>query len=245
MGADKSWPSCCAAAGSPYSMGYMATPTNAPPPEALVRFARRVSHDLNNFSTVVSTYSELLLADLPPDAPAHADVQEIHTAADQMVQYLYRVTRFARAASLRATPMPAQPGIDAAIAAFQGKVPSRMVQCEGSIDVSINTDAGWWSDMLGELLANAHEAAPEGTPITVRTVVTDGAVLVQIRDAGTGPSPDILKALGEPFITTKQGVRGAGMGLALVNAFAVAMKGTFALQRDGAHTLAELALPAG
>jgi signal transduction histidine kinase len=222
----------------------MATPTNAAPAEALVRFARRVSHDVNNFSTVVSTYSELLLADLPPDAPAHADVKEIHTAAEQMVQYLYRVTRFARAGSLRPTPIAIQPGIDAAITAFQGKTPTRDVQIEASINATINADPTWWSDMLGELLTNAHEAAPEGTSITVRSVVTDGVVLVQVRDQGTGPSPEILKALGEPFVTTKQGVRGAGMGLALVSAFALAVKGTFALERDGTHTVAELAIPA-
>jgi C4-dicarboxylate-specific signal transduction histidine kinase len=75
-------------------------------------------------------------------------------------------------------------------------------------------------------------------------VVTDGVVLVQVRDRGTGPSPEVLKALGEPFVTTKQGVRGAGMGLALVSAFALAVKGTFALERDGTHTVAELAIPA-
>lgn len=209
-----------------------------------MRFARRVSHDVNNFSTVVSTYSELLLADLPPDAPVHADVQEIHTAAEQMVQYLQRVTRFARAASLRKTRIPVQPGIDAAVATLRAKAPTRSVLVEADIDATIDADATWWSDMLAELLVNAHEAAPPDTQIVVRSAVTEGVVVVQVRNYGAEPSRDIMQALGEPFVTTKQGVRGAGMGLTLVSAFAAAVKGTLALQRDGDQTVAELAIPA-
>lgn len=221
----------------------MTTPTHAAPPDVLVRFARRVSHDVNNFSTVVSTYSELLLADLPADSPARADVQEIHAAAELMVQYLQRVTRFARAATLRRVPIAVNDGIDTAVAAFRAATPARPLTVDGSLDGLIMADATWWSDMIGELLTNAHEAAPDGTPITLRLATRDGQMIVQVRDAGTGASDEILRQLGEPFVTTKQGVRGAGMGLALVNAFAVAVGGAFTLQRDGDHTVAEIAIP--
>lgn len=225
-------------------MGYMATPTNAAPPDVLVRFARRVSHDVNNFSTVVSTYSELLLADVPPESPVHADVQEIHAAADQLVQYVHRVTRFARAASMRRVPIPVDAGIATAVDAFRAKAPTRLVTVSDiATEATIEADAAWWSDMLGELLLNAHECAPEGTAITVQRQRLDGWIVVQVQDEGPGPAPEIMQAIGEPFLTTKQGIRGAGMGLALVNAFAVAARGAFSLRRDGSHTIAELTLP--
>src|SRR4051794_7973642 len=66
---------------------------------ALALFARRMSHDMSNFVTVVRTYSELLLADLPPDGAVHSDVQEIHRAADAMIEYMQRIVRFARTTS--------------------------------------------------------------------------------------------------------------------------------------------------
>ena len=224
-------------------MGYMATPTNAAPSEVLVRFARRVSHDVNNFSTVVSTYSELLLADLPPESPAHADVQEIHAAAEQLVHYLHRVTRFARAASMRRAPVAVAAGITDAVSVMREKHPARTMLVSEVPAVQIEADAGWWRDMLGELLVNADEWAPDGTSIVVQAAVEDGHVVVQIRDEGPGPSADVLPSIGEPFVSTKQGVRGAGMGLALVHAFALAAHGRFVLRRDGTHTVAELAIP--
>jgi signal transduction histidine kinase len=76
----------------------MADSTNAgSDTEAVVRFARRVSHDINNFSTVVRTYSELLLSDIDSSDPMHADIEEIHRAADATVVYVQRVTLFSRA----------------------------------------------------------------------------------------------------------------------------------------------------
>jgi nitrogen-specific signal transduction histidine kinase len=49
--------------------------------------------------------------------------------------------------------------------------------------------------------------------------------------------------VGEPFVSAKGGVRGAGMGLALVTAFASAQQGTVAFARDGQDTVVRLELP--
>jgi nitrogen-specific signal transduction histidine kinase len=53
----------------------------------------------------------------------------------------------------------------------------------------------------------------------------------------------MLANVGEPFVSAKGGVRGAGMGLALVTAFASAQQGTVAFARDGQDTVVRLELP--
>ncbi|MFO0094965.1 MAG: hypothetical protein ACK54K_11750, partial [Gemmatimonadaceae bacterium] len=80
--------------------------------DTLIRYARQLSHDLNNFTTVVRTYSELLLTELPAATSTHADVAEIQRAAESMVQYLQRVTRFARASSMRRSPVAVDAGLE-------------------------------------------------------------------------------------------------------------------------------------
>ena len=76
---------------------------------ALDLYARKIAHDLNNFATVIRTYSELLLSELPADGGTHADVSEIHRAADAMIAYVQRVARFARAGSMRVNPIDSMP----------------------------------------------------------------------------------------------------------------------------------------
>lgn len=218
-------------------------PTNSATDEHLVRFARRISHDLNNFSTVVVTYSELLLADLAPDTPAHSDVREIQQAAEAMVAYLQRVTRFARAANMKRSPVAVDAGITNAVRTFQQQTPDRPVTVAATTDATISADPVWWSDVVTELLMNAHESAPVGTPITVTASVTDGRLALEVRDEGPGVPASLGDTVAAPFITGKEGVRGAGMGLTLVAAFLGALDGTLEFVRDGNATVARLSLP--
>lgn len=226
----------------------MATDTNAVPErDALVRFAKRVSHDINNFSTVVRTYSELLLSDVPESDPLHADIAEIHRAADATVQYLQRVTQFSRAGNMRRLPTMVDEGIADARAMLTTELGDRAVRVTLG-GGRIQADASWWRDVVIELLRNAHEAAPAGSAIVVRSAVQDATVVVDVEDEGEGIPADLLATVTEPFVTSKQGVRGAGIGLAIVAAFVHALGGSIQFDRidgaDGARTRVRLTLPA-
>lgn len=226
----------------------MATSTNpVPDTDALVRFARRVSHDINNFSTVVRTYSELLLSDLPEGDPMHADVAEIHRAADATVRYLQRVTQFSRAGNMRRRPTSVDDGIRDAQVVFATEQADRPVHVTLG-GGEIQADANWWRDVVLELLRNAHAAAPVGSTIVVRSGVHDANTIVDIEDEGDGIPDDLRANLTEPFVTSKQGVRGAGIGLAIVAAFVHALGGAIQFERvdgaDGARTRVRVTLPA-
>jgi signal transduction histidine kinase len=220
----------------------MTSPTNAVADPALVRYARRISHDLNNFSTVVRTYSELLLAELPADSPARADIEEIQRAAEGMVAYLQRVTRFARAGLMRRAPLPIDASVLDAVALFRSEHTGREVRVDAQCGARIEADPQWLRDVLLELLSNAADASPGSSTIVVSTGMDGDAVLVSIRDEGDGVQ-GVSEGLFEPFSSSRQGVRGAGQGLALAMAFALAVQGSLTLGRDGSTTVATLRIP--
>lgn len=211
--------------------------------ETLIRFARRISHDLNNFSTVVRTYSELLLSELPADSPAHADVAEIQRAAESMVQYLQRVTRFARAGSMKRMAVPVDHSVTEAVDVFARELPARPVEVSGLTGTAVDADPVWFREVLLELLRNANDAAPAGTPVVVRLARVGDAVSIAVCDRGAG-FPTSLPVVGEPFVTSKNGVRGAGLGLALTNAFALALGGALTVERAEGETRVSITLPA-
>jgi len=227
----------------------MPADTNTMPErEALVRFAKRVSHDLNNFSTIVRAYSELLLADLSESDPMRRDVAEIHEAADATVRYLQRVTHFARAGSMRRMPTSVNDGISSALTALATEHSDRPVHVTLG-GGRIHADAGWWRDVVLELLRNAHDAAPEGSAIVIRSAVQEALVIVEVEDEGGGIPAELRPTITEPFVTSKQGVRGAGIGLAIVAAFVHTLGGSLQFDRIGGdgstlRTRARLVLPA-
>jgi signal transduction histidine kinase len=221
----------------------MSLSTNVASSEPLVRFARKLSHDLNNFSTVVRTYSELLLSDLPADSATHADVAEIQRAAENMVQYLQRVTRFARAGTMRRVPVNIDDVAREAAAQFQSRTPARTLDLRVASGAIIQADALWWRDVLLELLQNAHEAAPAESPIVLAIVRVNDEVFASVIDRGPGFDASVISHAGEPLVSAKAGVRGAGMGLAIVSAFCGAVGGTLGQTHEDGQTTVSLRLP--
>ncbi|MGV3709534.1 MAG: sensor histidine kinase [Gemmatimonas sp.] len=211
---------------------------------ALSLFARRMSHDMSNFVTVVRTYSELLLADLQPATPTHDDVSEIHRAADAMIDYMQRIVRFARTTS-------ASPGallFDDAIAdAVKASPASAQTRLQLASDSTVRIDATILADSVRELLTNASEASPPGAIINVRSwtetlphAIIDGGVpidagkwaVMEVADEGPGFTAEMAAESMDPFVTSKNAVRGAGFGLALARSAAWSGHGQLATESN-------------
>ena len=68
---------------------------------------------------------------------------------------------------------------------------------------------------LRNLIGNGVEVMPSGGAVTMKTALgADGAVMIEVGDAGPGIPPDVLDKIFAPFFTTK--ARGTGLGLAVV-----------------------------
>ncbi|MEP6764154.1 MAG: HAMP domain-containing sensor histidine kinase [Gemmatimonadaceae bacterium] len=194
---------------------------------ALLLFARHVSHDMSNYITVVRTYSELLLADLPTTGSPHADVLEIHRAADAMVDYMQRIGRFARTSTAR----PGLVQLDETLHnIIKESVAVTRIRINLNSAAAVRIDAVWLADALREVLKNATEASPENSVIEVRTCIETVAApmidsgvpievgmwaLIEVTDSGVGIGLDMRSRALDPFVTTKTAERGAGFGLAL------------------------------
>ena len=62
---------------------------------------------------------------------------------------------------------------------------------------------------------NAKEAMPKGGTLTVNTARENDNVLVHIQDTGMGIPEEIRNRIFEAFFTTKQKVKGVGLGLSV------------------------------
>ena len=67
---------------------------------------------------------------------------------------------------------------------------------------------------LGNLVANALEAMPEGGTLSVRTRAAADGVVLEVSDTGPGLTEEQRTRLFTPYYTTKKG--GTGLGLAIV-----------------------------
>lgn len=212
--------------------------------EALALFARRLSHDLNNYAAVVRTYSELVMAEVT-DPTALQDVSEIHQAADSMVAYLRRVARFTRVEASRPSRLLVDTTVAEVLETLQDEEPEVPVFLRGSTRLEVLADVLWFGEVVRELVRNAREASPDGAPVVVQVRGEAGAwVVVRVSDEGQGFAGDVAATAEDPFVTTKHGVRGAGFGLTIASAFARHAGGKIVREREDDRTHVEMWLPA-
>ena len=86
----------------------------------------------------------------------------------------------------------------------------------------VSGDAARVTQILTNLLSNAHKYTPPGGRITVRVRGEEGCVRVEVQDTGIGLCPEDQAQLFTPFFRaphpTVQAAEGTGLGLAITRA---------------------------
>ena len=87
------------------------------------------------------------------------------------------------------------------------------------------------------LLRNAFDASAEEKPVTLTINGENSHVRFEVRDQGSGMSPEMLRRAGQPFFTTKEPGHGMGLGLFLVRLVAQQCGAAFMIDsKPGAGT---------
>lgn len=122
------------------------------------------------------------------------------------------------------------------------------VKCEVKSDDKlwpVDADKGQISQVVNNLLINADQAMPRGGTITLRlrnlrvrhaevpSLDSGEYVCIEVRDEGTGISPENLKRIFDPYFTTKDS--GNGLGLASSYAIINSHKGTITVESSVGH----------
>lgn len=88
---------------------------------------------------------------------------------------------------------------------------------KNSLDISIECSAVQLSEVILNLLNNAHDAvAGSNAPwVELKIEETDLLIKISVVDSGNGISEEILNHIMEPFFTTKELGKGTGLGLSI------------------------------
>jgi two-component system, cell cycle sensor histidine kinase and response regulator CckA len=126
----------------------------------------------------------------------------------------------------------------------------RVVRRLGEVP-TVDASAGRLGQVFVNLLINAAHALDPAQRETNRIVVTtftdpQGRAVAEIRDSGSGMTPEVLKQIFDPFFTTKAAGRGTGLGLSVSHGIVASFGGTIVFESEpGQGTLARIVLPCG
>ena len=201
--------------------------------DAVGRLAAGIAHDFNNLLTVITTCTDLALADMPSGLAVRDDIREIKVAAGRATDLTRQLLAFGRQQVLRPELLNLNRVIDEAERMLRRLVPENVrlvTRLEPDIG-AILADDGQLTQVLMNLVINARDAMPDGGMLSISThsiaagmyhgrgddaLRRSGGVSLIVADTGHGMDDETRAHVFDPFFTTKDVGKGTGLGLATV-----------------------------
>ncbi len=226
---------------------------------SLGRLAAGAAHEINNPLTYVSANLDLLLErvnGLALPAAVVADLRELLSEAregsDRVVRIVRDLRSLARESDDATSSVRVEDVVDVAIKMCAAEVRhrARLVRDYAATPPAKGTEARI-GQVLINLIMNAAQAIPPGnaTAHEIRIVtrsVRDDLVTIEVSDTGSGIEDDVLERIFEPFVTTKSGTTGMGLGLSICHSIVTSLGGTISARNrpEGGATF-RVELPVG
>ena len=217
--------------------------------EVVGRLTGGIAHDFNNLLTVVIGATEGLaeaLADRPDLAPVAGVALE---AAQRGAELVGQLMAASRTQPLAPQTIDCNRFADDLLPMLRrtlgGHIAVELSAADG--DVCCLADRTQLTSAILNLCVNGRDAMPEGGRLTL-SISTDfedpSFVRLSVGDTGEGMTPAVLARALEPFFTTKVEGTGTGLGLAMVNGFAIQSGGRVEIDTTpGVGTTMTLCLP--
>ena len=220
--------------------------------ERLRRFLADASHELRTPLTSIRGYAEAFRLGPARDPErleqAMGRIEEEAGRMSVLVGELLTLARLDETRERVREPVDLAAVVAGACTDIRATAPDRRVELTAGGRAEVRGDEHQLHQVVANLLRNAVQHTPPGTPIEVEVAAGDGAVTVAVRDHGEGLPPGAANHAFERF-WRPQGSRsradgGAGLGLAIVAAIAEAHGGRVAARdAPGGGAVFEVVLP--
>ena len=188
--------------------------------ESLGKLAGGVAHEINTPLGVILGYAQLLQEDVPPGGQMQADLRTIEKQTKVCKKIVADLLGFSRRGAGVRVDLCANNTVLECISLVRHTFELDRVRILTDLDERmpiIHGDPERLKQVWINLLANAHDAMPEGGAIKVRTRLDPQAQRLRlwVADTGSGIGTEDLPRIFDPFYTTKPVGQGTGLGLAV------------------------------
>jgi PAS domain S-box-containing protein len=189
---------------------------------SLGQLAASIAHEVNNPLSGVLAYTQLLAKKIRGNnIPKDVSLQYLSKMEAELIRstkLIRHLLDFARQSPPAFRPLNFNDVVNRAFDLAAHSAELQHIQTVKELDPSLPNlmaDFDQLHQVCTNLILNAIQAMPQGGKLTIRTSAGNGQLKMEIHDTGCGISPKNMRKLFTPFFTTKQEVKGVGLGLAI------------------------------
>jgi signal transduction histidine kinase len=218
---------------------------------ALGQLASGIAHDFNNMLGVITGYSSMLVNKIEKTSPQHRVAAQILTTARTATEMIGSLSRFIRKEAIELSPLDVNEVVTETVAFLERTIVRNitLVKKLAANPAMVMGDRTLLQNVFMNLAINARDAMENKKGAITFTTgngrlsaesalcatfhIEPGAyVTVEVADAGSGMSGEVLSHLFEPFFTTKGKNKGTGLGLANVWGYIENYKGAVEVKSE-------------
>jgi signal transduction histidine kinase len=189
---------------------------------SLGQMAASIAHEINNPLSGVIVYTKLMSKKMADGSMSKESglelLSKIDSALTRTAWLVRNLLDFARQSPPAMREFDSNEAVKRArdIAAHSAEL--QHIQVIEELDPSLPRVMGDFDQLIQvctNLVVNAIHAMPQGGKLTLRTSADGDEVKIQVQDTGQGIPAENMSKLFTPFFTTKEEVKGVGLGLAV------------------------------
>jgi two-component system NtrC family sensor kinase len=185
---------------------------------AMGRLTSQIAHELNNPIYGIMNTLELLKTEVPAESKRRRILELSLSETQRLSEMLRNMLSFSKPEEEKRRPVKMNELVEGILLVMEKQMKESNIKVETSFDDEIPeviASTNQMRQVMLNIIKNAKEAMPKGGTLTVRTTKEDKHVLIHVQDTGVGIPEEIKDKIFEAFFTTKQKVKGVGLGLSV------------------------------
>jgi two-component system NtrC family sensor kinase len=185
---------------------------------AMGRLTSQIAHELNSPMYGIMNTLELLKTEIPPESKRRRILDLSLSETQRLTEMLRNMLSFSKPEEEARKQIDVNELLEGILLMMEKQMREVSIQVETHLEEGlpkVMASTNQMRQVFLNMFKNAKEATSKGGTITVRTERRESRVLIHIQDTGVGIPEEIRNKIFEAFFTTKQRVKGVGLGLSV------------------------------
>ncbi len=185
---------------------------------AMGRLTSQIAHELNNPIYGIMNTLELLKTEIPPESKRSKILEMSLSETHRLSEMLRNMLNFSKPEEEVRRPIDVNELLEGIVLFIDKQMRELNIDIETRFAKEIPKVMGSTNQLrqvLLNIIRNAKEAMAQGGILSLETMGEDTRVIIHIKDTGIGIPKEIRDKIFDAFFTTKQEVKGVGLGLSV------------------------------
>ncbi len=214
---------------------------------AMGRLTSQIAHELNNPLYGIMNTLELLKTEISPQSKRRKVLEMALSETVRLSDLLRKMLSFSKPDQEEKQAVDVNTVIDEILLLHEKQLHENDIKIKTEFARTlpeIRASKNQLRQVFLNLVANARDAMPNGGTLSVTTAADHENIEIKIADTGMGIKEEHLKKIFDSFFTTKDSVKGVGLGLSVCYGFIEDHGGDIQVQsRVGAGTTFAITFP--